>query len=728
MIKNIYATLLFILLCGAAAAQQQTAVMTGRVTTTDGIPAEDITVTIKGTPLRTMTNEAGRFSMKVPVGNHTLEVYSIRAHKREYPVTIVAGAENDFPTLKTVEASNELSEVVVTGTRTEKRLADTPVKTTVVTAGEIRKSGSTSLLESLQDNIPGLAITQNAMGNNMRIKGLNSRYVLFLVDGERMVSEGAGGNINFDQIDICNIKRIEVVDGASTALYGSNAMAAVINIITKEPQHEIEVGAYQSYESHNTLRSKIDVGGRRNGYSVRAGGFRNSSDGFSRDVPAEGGNAAYKVYSARYEDMGGDVKFGYKPSGRFDVNLTGRYFRHETFNPAGAISVKHPLTHNLSVGANSGLRSRDERNTLRISAHFNKYFDYDFLERKNSSKLNNSASQLSARVVDTYRRSEKLELVGGAEYNFEENYATTTLGADATTKSINDANLFAQAQYTPVKAFDIVGGARFTHNSQFGSSFDPKLSLMYALDNFKFRGGIGTAFRAPSIKELYYDFDHQGMFWIYGNPDLKAEHGLYSSLSVEYTKGCVNASLSGYNNRISDKITQYSVIDNQGGNNMYYKNVNSATLRGGEASVAVTMVKQIVLRSTYVYCDARDNATDLQITNNVRHSGTASITWNGSVAESPFSIQFAGRVSSPILNQYQETDAAGAVVNVYDKSKSYSIWKVVVVKPVSFGKHVLELTLKADNIFDFKDSQFTNPGRQYMVGLRYNFRSSHIKN
>ena len=94
------------------------------------------------------------------------------------------------------DSTLSLNAVVVTGTRTEKRLSEAPVLTTVVTQREVEKAGATSFLEALEDNIPGIVSEPNGMGNNLRIKGLNSRYILFLVDGERLVSEGAGGNAN----------------------------------------------------------------------------------------------------------------------------------------------------------------------------------------------------------------------------------------------------------------------------------------------------------------------------------------------------------------------------------------------------------------------------------------------------------------------------------------------------------------------------------------------------
>lgn len=608
----------------------------------------------------------------------------------------------------------DVDEVVVTGTRTEKRLSETPVLTTVIGERAIQKAGAVSTLEALQDNIPGIVISPNAMGNNMRIKGLNSRYILFLVDGERLVSEGAGGNINLDQIDVNNIKKIEVINGASSALYGSNAVGAVINIITKQATHKFEAGANVIAESHNTWKTKIDVGSNLKKFSARLSAFRKSSDGFGEDAGA---------YAARYTDYGGNLKLGYKPIAGVDVNVVGRYFRHETFNPTGSMNASHPLTHTMSVGANGGYISPDKRNNVRLSVSYDKFFDYYVLEKKdNEHKQNNTSNYVSSRAVNTFIPNEKWEVVAGIEYNHEENFATKNLGVLPTTKKLDDVNLFAQAEYEVLKNFDIVAGARYTYNTQFKSAFTPKVSLMYQVVGFTFRGGVGTAFRAPSIKELYYDFDHQGMFWVYGNPYLQAEKGLYSSLSAEYAKGAFNVSASGYYNNINNKITQYDVITAEGANEKYYKNVSSATLQGFDVNVSYILLRQLDFRVSYSYCDAKDNSTGLQLESNVKHSGTASVTWNGKIARSPFSLQFAGRMNSPKLYQQVTTDATGAQTTTLEQSNPYSIWKAVLVKPFRINKHTIEVTLKVDNIFDFKEASFINPGRQYMVGIRYAFK------
>lgn len=223
------------------------------------------------------TNSSGQFSIaNVPAGEVRLSTMYFSTHSTDQRVFTLRG--DTTITLYIQETGLGLDEVVVTGTRTERRLSQVPVLTSVIRQHEIQRAGSTSAMETMLDNIPGIVTTPNAMGNNMRIRGLNSRYILFLVDGERMVSEGAGGNINLDQIDVNSIDHVEVINGAASALYGSNAVGAVINIITKKPRHGLEAEASVAAESHNTWRYKVDVGSRHERLQARASAFRHTSD------------------------------------------------------------------------------------------------------------------------------------------------------------------------------------------------------------------------------------------------------------------------------------------------------------------------------------------------------------------------------------------------------------------------------------------------------------------
>lgn len=164
------------------------------------------------------------------------------------------------------------------------------------------------------------------------------------------------------------------------------------------------------------------------------------------------------------------MKLGYKFNARTDVNVTGRYFRHESFNPEGSLNATHPLTHNFSAGINGGYKSDNERYSLRASVNYDKYFDSDRYERKDETALSGTASNISSRLLNTFKPSEVWEIVAGAEQNHEENYSVKTLGSTPTTKSLDDVSLFGQGQYTAFGSLDIVGGARYTYNFQFGGA------------------------------------------------------------------------------------------------------------------------------------------------------------------------------------------------------------------------------------------------------------------
>lgn len=700
------------------AAQQPTYDISGTVTDTatgEPLPGVYITCDKRGA----QSDYDGRFTLRnVPAGPVTLRTMYYSA----YPMVTQEIDLRCDTTLhfRLTEQVTNLDEVVVTGTRTPKRLAESPVLTSVITTQEIQRAGSTSTMEVLTDNVPGLVSSANAMGNNLRIRGLSSRYILFLVDGERMVSEGAGGNINFDQLDVNNIERVEMINGASSALYGSNAVGAVVNIITRKPVHDIEAGAKLSWENHNTWRTRVEVGSNLKQFTTRASAFRNSSDGYNNT--ASGGNS-----SKPYEDYGANLNFGYRPTDRSDVNIAGRYYRHEVFNLPGTMNLTHTLDHKMTLGANGGYRSADDRNNVRLSVNFDKYFAYNVIDATGATQRDKTAGYISARLLDTFRPAEQWELTGGLEYNYEDIFSASLFGDTPTTKTIQDANAFAQAEYNPIKNLDLIAGARYTYNDAFGSSFNPKFSAMYSVAGFNFRGGIGTAFRAPSVEELYYNFYHTGGggFMVYGNPDLKAERGLYSSLSAEYTYRTLNASVSAYYNHINNKIDQYTVTEEVNGAeevSRYYRNISSATLRGFDVSLSYLFLRQLTLRLNYSFCDAVDNSTGLQLESNVRHSGTASLTWNGKIARSPFSLQISGRVSSPILYQSVATDASGAEVVIKTQSNPYSIWKITLVKPFRIKKHTLEATFKVNNLFNFTDASFTDPGRTFLIGIRYAFK------
>ena len=361
------------------------------------------------------TNSEGRYQIQnVKSGRVVLKTMYFESHNIETQIFDLTS--DTVINFKLHENSMKADEVVVTGTRTYKRLSETPVLTTVVNSLDIKRSAATSVAEALQDNIPGMIVSTGSMGTTVNIRGLNTRYVVFLVDGERLIAEGAGGSINLDQIDVNNIQKIEVVNGAASALYGSNAVGAVVNIITKKPFHKFQAGANIVGETNNTLRTRANVGFKQKNFTGMASGFRNASDGFESKEGRAG--------ATKYEDYGANLKLGYMPTEGLNLNVNSKFFSHETFNPDGSLNVAHSLKYTIGAGFNGDYTTKNKKNITRFSVNYDKYLDYNVLEmRDDELQRENEIYYLSTRAIHTFVPNDKLEVVGGFEFNQESNFS-----------------------------------------------------------------------------------------------------------------------------------------------------------------------------------------------------------------------------------------------------------------------------------------------------------------
>ena len=168
-----------------------------------------------------------------------------------------------------------MEDVVITATRTPLPLKKTPVITRVITARDLESRGVATIQEALENELAGVEFHQAGYGTSLSFQGLDARYVLFLVNGERMAGE-TYGNIDYARIPVSNIERIEIVRGASSVLYGSNAMGAVVNIITKMPQKQVEVNASLRYGTPYQDNRSETLGGSNTESDIKT--YRNKLD------------------------------------------------------------------------------------------------------------------------------------------------------------------------------------------------------------------------------------------------------------------------------------------------------------------------------------------------------------------------------------------------------------------------------------------------------------------
>lgn len=179
----------------------------------------------------------------------------------------------DIPPHDTLSVNME--DVVITATRTPLPLKKTPVITRVITARDLESRGVATIQEALENELAGVEFHQAGYGTSLSLQGLDARYVLFLVNGERMAGE-TYGNIDYARIPVSNIERIEIVRGASSVLYGSNAMGAVVNIITKMPQKQVEVNASLRYGTPYQDNRSETLGGSNTESDIKT--YRNKLD------------------------------------------------------------------------------------------------------------------------------------------------------------------------------------------------------------------------------------------------------------------------------------------------------------------------------------------------------------------------------------------------------------------------------------------------------------------
>jgi outer membrane receptor for ferrienterochelin and colicins len=621
-----------------------------------------------------------------------------------------------------------MEQVVVTGTRTRKTLSESPVLTKVVNSIELKEAGAVTALDALEYSVPGVQFSPDGHGDNLQIQGLDNDYILVLVDGERMVGE-TRGNVNFDRLVSEEIERIEIVNGASSVLYGSNAIGAVINIITKNRRQDKPVQASISsrYSKYNELLVSSNVGYAGEKLKVNLNGFRSSTDGY--DLTPET-PASFTV--DKNTDYSGKLRIDYKINKQLQLSANSSYYQHEVENPEKSTKSTHRFNRNVSYSGKIHF-SPQGQHLFELRANTDTYNAFTVYEKKDDEKEKGSDySYSSLLATHTWHTNKKLELVSGIETNYETIFSRDLFGESAgETKEAYDVNAFLQADYKLFEDFELVAGLRNTYHKNYGNHLSPKLSAMYSPWKIKLRGNVSKGYKAPTLKELHYNFDHHGMFMIYGNPDLKPEDAFYTSFSAEYTEKTLTTTITAYYNSIQDKIESVDRINAQ--NDMlekHYMNVSEALLKGIEGYFSVYIIDNLVTKLGYAYSDATDKSTNLQLYGNSTHSGTFALTYKVWKIKYPLSISLNGRASSGRLYQSaktetDETTGEDITTVIKDKSNPYTLWKLVYNQNFRFGnKYNIEFQAGINNVFNYTDSKHfavVDPGRRFFAGIKFKF-------
>ena len=599
-----------------------------------------------------------------------------------------------------------LGEVVVTGTRTPKFLKNTPIQTRVISAKEIARLDATNVQDLLQQELPSVEFSY-AMNQqtHLNFSGFGGQGVLFLVDGERLAGETMD-DVDFTRLSMDNVERIEIVKGAASALYGSNATGGVINIITKNSQKPLTLNVNARYAKHNEQRYGAAFGLNGKHWNNMLTANLNRTDNYnvhSAESPVT------RIIATVYGDKTMNLKDQLVWSPNSNLHLTGRagYFFRETVRSADQPERYRDFSGGLRMDWNLS-----EWDNVQASYAFDQYDKSDFQRITRLDIRDYSNVQNTIRWLYNHSFESGDVLTIGSDYMHDYLY-NTNLEGEVRKQDLWD--VFAQYDWLITDKWEAVGAVRYDYFSDGNDSHvTPKLNVCYKpMRNLALRAGYGMGFRAPTLKEKYYDFNMSGIWIVEGNANLKSEVSHNVNLTAEYTKGHYNFTASVYYNKVKNKLaTSAPYFKNADDKLPYlpYANLDNYSVCGGEIGAQAKWNNGFGARLTYAYTkeqlakDKDGNTINNQYIPAREHALNARVDFDRQLTKTyGLNIALQGRVLSGVENvEYKDYyDVSKGTISV--EYPAYTIWKLSVVQRV--GKAV-KVNVALDNLFGYKPKYY----------------------
>ena len=595
----------------------------------------------------------------------------------------------------------KLNAVVVTGVQRQKLLQDSPSPVQIITQKEMATMGYSAVTDVLASFIPGIAIQEDNMGTSITIDGLSSKYVLVLIDGQRIAGE-TDGNIDFERLNTLNIERIEVIKGAGSLLYGSNAISGVVNIITKQAQQEgFQASLVGRYASFNTPSLGAVVHLKKDKWKASTDAQYRHTDGYEK---------ATLISQEAYNDLNIHQKLSYTANTQWSFHGDMGYYRHQIKDEEAS---RTPLYTDFSERLQAHYEGH-KANFLSIDHALDQYTTTQHVNLSGKDIMDYQNTLLTHRLTYTHSLKEKHSLQAGIEmindYLYSDNVADSS-------KQQMSLSLFASDAYNYSDQFSLVASARLVYASTYGSTFVPGLSLMYKLKTFNLRGGYAMGYRSPTLKELYMDFDHLGWFTMVGNPDLEAELSQYTHLSAEYHKGRFTSSISFYHNYLNNKIQETSPFDSS---LVSYYNVDKVRIWGSNIRFSARLSAHFKVSGGIALQDPRDLSSGKQLESTYKQSGNLRLDFSYPLGEGEIGSGLIGRFYSSTT--LWDLDSDGELV--YSDCSAYQMYNASVYYQ---SKKAWMLTAAVKNLFNYTDyveKSTYSPGRSFSISLSYHFKQS----
>lgn len=686
---------------------------------------------------------------------------------------------------KNLSDTTSLSEVIITATRTEKSIGDIPVPIQIVTKKFIQQTGSQKLIDILQqqtglvisDNPLGQALQgyPNPLGTGIQMQGLDPGYTLILLDGEPLTGRNAG-ILNLGRIAVGNIQQIEIVKGPATSLYGSDALAGVINIISekiKETKTELQI-------HHAT----------------------NNTWGISADQTIKAKKIAFQLFANRYSSSGYDLdeniygktsdpyhNYTFAAKAFIDINSNNRII-----SSARVFTQKQFNNYLIYVNASPDTVTG---NTTELDWSFNNQWIHSFNKKvklfariftngyKNEANvyLQKNNTLFDNYYLDQYLSKPEVQIeigekpnekfIAGAGYNFE----TVESSRYTSKKSLRTFYLFAQKEKLFLHdRLNITTGIRYTKNNLFEAQVNPKIAIAYKpITKLKLIMSVGTGYKTPDFRQQFLYFNNTLIGYTllgaqelsYGLQELKKYGQIaqdiditpylgYRYLSPEKSVGSNIGATYRMNNRtcfatnifrndISHLIERYNMpFTKTNGQSIFcYENISKVFTQGFDVNIQHSFTKTISVNAGYQFLDARDkdaikNIKNKKVVKRDPVSYVSSYTtmkeygglFNRSKHTANIQLLYSNKEkkwSAGIMATYRGrfgyADINGSQILDDDREyvKGYTMLNVNVTKTLLQG---LEVQIGSDNILDHTDRvKMPNLfGRTYFINTNINLK------
>lgn len=752
--KRLFLSILSTLIL-AFGVNAQTISIKGRVEDSANKPIAGATVVLRnqktGLERIVSTDGDGGFSFSAAAGGQFEAIAAAKGFGRVTKAVDAGQGEMIF-VLEPEAIKEEVT--VTTGSRQEELRESLNTKVEVVTADDIKATGSETVGEVLRE-VPGVVTRRGSETSGVageQVQGIDSRQVLVLMDGQPIVGARGikAGAINLDQQGVGEIDSVEVVKGAASALYGSDAIGGVINLRTREPNRPFTSTLTAATGNFGVADLRSDLSFKREKLGGVFSFGRHKNNGFDLNpltYPEEG--AGFHRYDAY-----GKLKYQFNDS----LSLLG--FANSYWNESHGKVQGEPgpppdttgfQTNDIKDNAQSygltGDWSIDSRTAIQARGYFSRYDEVvRGIRFQGGAQIpDGNLSERYGKFDTTFTRliGERQFIQAGVEFTTDRYSGINRLQND---KAQADTRVvWAQDKINLAKRLTLTVGGRFDNHSIFGSAVSPKIGLNYRVTDWaSLRASWGKGFRAPDLGQLRYQFANPASFYqVIGNPNLSPEHSgswqiggeFYAfkrkgRLGVNYfrndVRDLINSQSLGFvtsnaqvaallaANGIDASVSQFIQL---GLLLFVYKNTARAYTTGGEADASYVLPFGFTVSGAYTYLDARNAVNKFYLTGRNKHQGFAKIAYDN--PRYGFNANLRGSFYS---NWIVSQTAAG--VNTF--APGFQLWDLYGAKQLPKG---FEVYGTIDNLFDSRDpnSGTSSPiyrpeaGRAFRLGIRWTF-------